>query len=209
MKKYSEKRVITWIGAIAGPEKYRLAALSTVRILQGVCGVVYAYCLKSVVDRATEGLRKGFETALILFALLIVLSLMLSAAGRHLQEKSRCRLERGFRVHAFSGLLSRDYAAVSAVHSGQWMNRITSDSQVIAGTASTLLPDVLGTVFRLLAALGTLAYMLPKAIVILLPCGLFMLLLSWTLRKKLKSIGSNLKIESIRLLGYHLEVLEA
>ena len=28
------------------------------------------------------------------------------------------------------------------------------------------------------------------------------------LRKKLKSIGSNLKIESIRLLGYHLEVTE-
>ena len=28
------------------------------------------------------------------------------------------------------------------------------------------------------------------------------------LRKKLKSIGSNLKIESIRLLGYHLEVVE-
>ena len=28
------------------------------------------------------------------------------------------------------------------------------------------------------------------------------------LRKKLKSIGSNLKIESIRLLGYHLEVME-
>lgn len=29
------------------------------------------------------------------------------------------------------------------------------------------------------------------------------------LRKKLKSIGSNLTIESIRLLGYHLEVMEA
>lgn len=29
------------------------------------------------------------------------------------------------------------------------------------------------------------------------------------LRKKLKSIGSNLKIESIRLLGYHLEVIES
>ena len=29
------------------------------------------------------------------------------------------------------------------------------------------------------------------------------------LRKKLKSIGSNLKIESIRLLGYHLEVMES
>ena len=29
------------------------------------------------------------------------------------------------------------------------------------------------------------------------------------LRKKLKSIGSDLKIESIRLLGYHLEVMEA
>ena len=29
------------------------------------------------------------------------------------------------------------------------------------------------------------------------------------LRKKLKRIGSNLKIESIRLLGYHLEVEES
>ncbi len=29
------------------------------------------------------------------------------------------------------------------------------------------------------------------------------------LRKKLKSIGSNLKIESIRLVGYHLEVAKS
>lgn len=191
MNVFSDRTALSWIGGIAAHARLRIPALCAVRIGQGICGVLYAYCLKIVVDQAAGGVSGDFTRALCLFAGLIVLSLVLGVLGRHLQEKTRCALEQSFRSHAFDRLLHRDYAAVSAVHSGEWMNRITSDSQVIANAASSLLPDVSGTVVRLLSALAALLLLLPKAALILLPCGLLMMLLSWSLRGKLKRLHTS------------------
>jgi len=191
MKVFSDRKTLSWIRRIAAQTGLRIPALCAVRIGQGVCGVLYAYCLKVVVDQAVTGVSGNFTRALFLFAALIALSLLLGVLGRHLQEKAGCTMEQNFRSHAFDRLLHRDYAAVSAVHSGEWMNRITADSQVIANTASSLLPDVSGTVVRLLSALAALLLLLPKAALILLPCGLLMMLLSWSLRGKLKGLHAN------------------
>ena len=109
-----------------------------------------------------------------------------TAAGRHLTESGRAVLERTFRTHAFSRLMERDYAAVSAQHSGQWLNRITSDTAVIAATVTSLLPEIAGTLVRLLGALSALIVMMPRLTLILLPCGLLMLVTSYLLRKRLK-----------------------
>ncbi len=188
MKRFSDKSTLSWICRIAGRTKAGVLALCIVRITQGVCGVLYAYCLKCVVDHAADGHRTDFISALILFLGLILISLLLGALGRHLQEKTRCTLERVFRVHSFTQLLGREYASVAGVHSGQWMNRITSDTQVISGAVSSLLPEISGTVVKLLSALAALILMLPAAAAILLPCGFVMLLLSWSLRGKLKRL---------------------
>jgi len=191
MRKSSDRKTLLWISRIAAREKFRVPALCAVRIGQGVCGVLYAYCLKIVVDQAAAGGSGSFTRALVLFAALIVLSLVLGALGRHLQEKARCTLEQALRSHAFDRLLHRDYTAVTGIHSGEWMNRITADSQVIANAASSLLPDVSGTVVRLLSALAALLLLLPKAALILLPCGVIMMLLSWALRGKLKQLHAS------------------
>lgn len=188
MKFFSDRRTRRWIGTIAGRTKLWILALTGIRVLQGAIGVLYAYCLKSVVDSAASGIADGFGLRIGLFGGLILLSVILNALGRYILDKSRVLLERSLRNHAFSALIRRDYAAVSGVHSGQWLNRITSDAQVIAGAATSLAPELCGTAVRLLSALAALIVMLPSAALILLPCGIIMVLFSWMLRKKLKKL---------------------
>ena len=52
----------------------------------------------------------------------------------------------------FSALLTGDYASVAAVHSGEWMNRLTSDTTVVAGGVTQIVPGLIGMLVRLLGA---------------------------------------------------------
>lgn len=50
------------------------------------------------------------------------------------------------------GIHTGDYASVAAVHSGEWMNRLTSDTTVVAGGVTQIVPGLIGMLVRLLGA---------------------------------------------------------
>ena len=186
MGNQKDSRTVKWMGKVSGSALWWTVLLTVVRIGQGCMAIVYAYALGEVVDCAAAGISDAFYRKISLFILLVLVTLLLQAIGRYASEKSRATLTAAFRIHVFSQLLDRNYAKVTKVHTGEWINRITSDTNVVVNAVVSIVPEMVGAFVRMFGAILSLLYIAPWIVYVLLPCGLLMMLLSYFLRKCLK-----------------------
>jgi len=89
-------------------------------------------------------------------------------------------------MRTFSQLLRRDYSQVSQTHTGEWMNRITSDAEIIAKAVSQIIPETIGALVRVIGALLALLQVVPQITYLLVPGGFIMAAVSLLLQKRLK-----------------------
>ncbi len=184
MKK--DRATLKWIWKVSGRSLWWVGLLMLLRVLQGYTCVQYANAMGKVVDYAAAGNAEGFRRQLVLFSGLVVLTLVIYISGRYVAEKSRVVLQRAFRLRTFSQLIRRDYGQVMGTHTGEWMNRIISDSEVVSGAVATIVPETVGALVRMLGATLSLLQIAPQVVYILFPGGLLMVVFSYFVRKWLK-----------------------
>lgn len=186
MKNRKENAALGWIWQVAGGGKKWVALLLGLRVAQSAGAVGFALMMRSVVDSAVNANQNAFTRSLLYFLLLVAALLLCQAAARYVEERAKAVMEKNFRMRLFRQLLTRDFGAVTAVHTGEWMNRMTSDVQTVVNAAAQILPGLCGMLVRLAAALVLLLQMTPSLVLVLLPGGLIMAGFSAALRKRLK-----------------------
>ena len=113
--------------------------------------------------------------------------------NRWLTELSKAQLENLFKQRLTAAILRKEYAAVSAVHSGEWMNRLTNDTRIVAENYTELIPGLSGMGVRLVAAVTMLIVLDRHFAAILLPGGAAMIALSVLLRGVLKRLHTRMQ----------------
>lgn len=180
------KSVVRWLWTALGRERLWVPLLLLVRALQGLEGTFFALELRNVIDCAVSGVGDAFLSHALVLCALVLGAMALYALGWYGEQRSRALVERRLRLHVFGQLLRRSYPHVAAVHSGEWMMRITSDTEVISNTLLSTLPGLGGLLVQMTSALFSLFLMLPQAGVLLLPAGAVLIGLSAVLRRRLK-----------------------
>jgi len=188
MKRNGNTSALKWVWAISGKAKIWPAAQALVRLAQSGIAILYAYALGQVVDAAASGSADLFFREFQLFALYNVASILLLLINRYLTERSKNALEKAFRMRIFSQLLRRDYEQISRTHTGEWMNRIKSDTSIIASAVSMIIPEILGASARIAGALIALLQIIPQAAFFFIPGGILLACISMLMRKKLKQL---------------------
>ena len=184
--KPTDNYALKWVWKISGSAKGWVAFRALIRIGMSLIAILYAHALGRVVDAAASGNRDAFTNEMLLFAVYTVASIVFLLANRYLLERSNNALEKKFRLRFFSQLLTRDFGKISQTHNGEWMTRITSDSNVITGAVSQIVPEVVSALVRVIGALTALYAIVPQIIWILIPGGLLMGAVSVIFRKQLK-----------------------
>ena len=190
---------LRWLWAVAGKQKQNIAALTLVQALHGASGVFYALLLRSVVDAAVGQNYALFWRYAFYTVLLVVVQLGLRALLRWLNELSKTEIENTFKSRLFHQLLCKDYAAVSAVHSAEWNNRLTNDTKVVADSLVEILPGLVGMIIKLVCALVMLIVIDARFAAILIPCGVLLLVFSWLFRKALKRLHKDVQEQDGKL----------
>ena len=201
-------KTLRWIWDVSGKAKKNVFLLVAVKILHSMTGVLYALLLQQVVDSATKQIERPLWVSLAWFAGLIVLTIVLQAVVRYLSEKSKAKLEKTFRQRLFAQLLSRDYAGVCGTHTGEWMNRMTSDVNVVVNGVTQIAPDFSGSMIRILSAAAALTLMVPGLVIALMIGGVAIAVVSVAFRKKLKTYHTKIQSADGKVRSFLQESLQ-
>lgn len=207
MKKSSS---IKWLLKVVGKQKYSIILLTIIQAVLGISSVIFAVILRNIVDSAASRNRSGFFFFLVILAVLVMVQIILRSVVRWLEEKSRSSIENNLKDRFFSEILRKDYASVTAVHSGEWLNRLTSDTVVCANGTVEILPNVVGMLVKMLGALVMILALEPRFAWILFPGGTALIVLTYAFRKVLKKLHKTVQEQDGKLrifLQEHLENL--
>ncbi|MBP0960985.1 MAG: ABC transporter ATP-binding protein [Oscillospiraceae bacterium] len=193
---------LKWLWRVTGRKKYYVAALMLVQALNGGSGVLYALFLRNIVDSAVAHDRTGFFKNCVYTAILVLGQVMLSAMIRYLEEQSRSSLENQLKSRLFHNVLHKDYSSVSAVHSGEWLNRLTSDCMVVANNFTDILPGAAGMIVKLVSAAVMIVALEPKFAAVLIPVGFVLLFFTYAFRKNLKKLHRQIQEKDGKLRIY-------
>ena len=184
---------IVWLWRTPGRKKGYIAALTAVQVLTGFLNVGFALLLRNVINSAVSRDQESFRYYALLLLILTAGSLLLHMVNRWLTELSKAQLENLFKQRLTAAILRKEYAAVSAVHSGEWMNRLTNDTRIVAENYTELIPGLSGMGVRLVAAVTMLIVLDGHFTAILLPGGAAMIALSVLLRGVLKRLHTRMQ----------------
>ena len=206
MKKI-EKRTWHYLNAVAKKVKINIGILLVAQALLGISSVFYALFLRDIINGAVAGDRLQFLSAVVAFALLICAQLLVRALTRFLEEYTRASLENRFKERLFATLMEKDYAEVSAVHSGEWMNRLIGDTVVVANGLTDILPGLAGMAVRLVGAISAIVILEPGFLYLIVPGGILLMGFSYAFRKVLKELHNHVRERDGGLYMYMQESL--
>ncbi len=191
-KKILDKEV-KWLYDIADTKKRYVVVLIMLQTLLSVSGVIYALLLRNAIDEAVAKNRDGFFLYVEIIIGVVVLQIMIRALDRYLEEYLRTSIENACKEVVFRNILKKDYESVTNQHSAEWMNRLTSDTTVCANGIVEILPRLIALIVKMVSAFAMIIILEPNFVWILVPGGLFALILTYVFRKVLKKLHKDVQ----------------
>ena len=156
-------------------------------------GVATALVLRYVVDSAVKHDIPAFQNSVLLVMVLIAAQQTLNALIRWLNELGKSTFENIFKGRLMKCLLYYSYSSVSSVHSGEWLNRLTNDTKVVAEGYTEIIPGLAGMSLRLISALCMIIVLDARFAAVIIPGGIMLIVLTYAFRKKLKSLHKQMQ----------------
>lgn len=180
------KGILHFLWETAEGQKRYVFLMTAIQIALGTAAVLQAGAVRSVIDSAVAGSRNSFVQAALYFTVLIIAQLLLRAIIRPLREYTKATIENRFKTRLFRTILYDDFSYVTDVHSGEWMNRLTSDTTVVANNMTEIIPDAIGTIVRMVGALVYMIILFPEIAAFLIPAAIVVGLIALFFRNRLK-----------------------
>jgi ATP-binding cassette subfamily B protein len=202
-------KTIKWIMTTLKKRKWMIVLLTVVQSLMAVSGIAFALMMSRVIDSAVYKQRTVFVYAVIALAVLICVQIALRFVNRYLEDDTRAVIENRMRQKTLEGILQTDFSKIKEYHTGELMNRITSDVAVVTDGAVTLVPSLTSMVVRIMGVLAVMGVIDWKMAIIFLTAGCLVALLSVLPRKWQKRLHKKVQEADGEVRSYVQESLES
>lgn len=202
-------KTLKWIGAALKKRKWMIVMLTVIQSVMAISGIVFALLMSRVIDNAVLGETTAFWRAVIALAILICAQIILRFCNRYLEEDARAAIENRLRQKTFSGILHTDFSRVKEYHTGELMNRITSDVSIVTDGAVTLLPSLASMVLRIVGVLLVMSSIDWKFALVFLVAGCLVAALSVLPRGWQKRLHKRVQEADGEVRSYLQESLES
>ena len=184
---------LRWVWRVSAGTRWEVLWLLILNVVSGGSGVLLAWTLRNMIDRAVAGDGTGFLHQGGLFLGVILLQLLLGALIRRTHEHASATLENRLKKRLFETLLYKDYASVTSVHTEEWMNRLVSDTTTTANAIVSIVPQMSGMLVMLISAVSAVMLLLRAAVWALIPAGVAISLMGYLFRKRLKALHKDIR----------------
>lgn len=186
----------------------RLVLLTVLEITRAYLGVQFALATRQVIDSAQSGSIEALAQAGLALAAVVVGIMALYASAQYLRGWLRSTLDRAWKTRLTHTLLHGDYARVSAYHSGELVNRLTSDVDAVNNGVISLIPSVAALFTRLISAVWIMATMEPTFTLLVVVGGSVVVGATSFFRKQLKTLHKQLQEANGKASSFIQEIME-
>ncbi len=186
MKNQSNKTTLKWIYRRIKRFLPAIIATALISAVTAVSYVVLALLTKRVLDIATGDAAGNLAAAgAVLFAV-IALQVTAGAGQSLLNAYTNGKLTMSLREYLFTAICKKKYEEISPYHSGDILNRITSDVDTVVSSSVTIIPNSVSIFTKIIAGLGAMVFMNPILALIILLLGVTVPAIGRFISKKYK-----------------------
>ncbi len=156
---------IKWI---YGKIKSKLLSLILLTVLSTAISVIavnFALAAKTLIDSIEINGGSIIKNSIYL-GFLVVLQLLTEVAYSLLFVKTEGKIKIGLKTYIFDLLLKKDYCSVTKFHSGDLLNRVENDAQIITSGIANIIPNTFALLTQVVLSIVAL-YSLDKSLALI------------------------------------------
>ena len=160
-----------WLRREIQPYRGYVSFLAMLSIIVTLFSLSFAYLVRFLINSASNGKEKELVIFSAIVLGVLLLKIILKTVNGYLAERLRTKMYTTLRAHTFSKILRSDYASIHEYHSGELLNRLTTDVQEICVDTVGYAPTLAGMIVQCLGAIAALLTIDPIFTLIYIVCG--------------------------------------
>ena len=170
--------------------------------------VQFALASKNLIDSALgDSPKQLFGKNLTVLALLVVCQLVLHIAYTLISLKTEGMLKNRLQSSVFKAILGKDWQSVSKYHSGEMLNRLNSDVNIVSSHIISVVPTVFALVSKIVLSFGALYVLDRDFALIFLVIGPFVMIIARLYSRKIKPLSKKCLESQGKVHSFMLEAL--
>lgn len=170
--------------------------------------IFLALISKNILDIATGNAEGNLKYYGIQLIVLVVLQILFSGLGSLISTYSNGKLIISIRNYLFVSLSKKKFANISEYHSGDLLNRLTSDTDVVVNSINSIIPNVSSMAAKIIGGIYTLILLDKRIALIILVVGITVPAFGRLINRKFKSIHKNCQQSEGRTRSFMQECFE-
>lgn len=208
VKVAEKQRPIKWLIKMSKKQRVNMIVLILANAIFAVMSVLFAFAIKGIIDGAVNHDKDRLIGYSLFILGIVILQFVFRIFINGLTEHIRGKLEMEYKSHVFSEILSKKYDKINVFHSGELMNRLTSDVAVVSDGVTSILPSVVSAVTRLISAVVALIVLDWIFAVAFTVAGMMVFSVIALLRGKLKSLHKRTQETDGKVRSFMQECIE-
>ena len=186
--KSSNLAVTKWV--FKNSKKYfpLVIVLSVIMVINALSAIYLALASKRVLDIATKSETGSILNAGIWLFVLVIIQIIFSALTQIFDAYTSEKLRIHFRNMFFTKLSQRKYSSVSEYHSGDLLNRLSSDVEVVSFAIVGIIPSIVSMLTKIVGGTAAIILLDKRIAVIILVCGLTVPAIGRVINKHFKQL---------------------
>jgi ATP-binding cassette subfamily B protein len=171
MKKQNTKKPLVWIFKIY---KRFIPATLLVCVFSAITSlsfILMAFLSKNILEIATGDKIGSLKIYAISILTIVILQVCISSVSSLLRAQIGGKFTIALREYLFALLNSKKYSLTSKYHSGDILNRFTSDTGIIVSNIVNILPDISAMLAKIIGGTAALLTLEPTIAIIVLVFG--------------------------------------
>lgn len=171
MKNSNTKKPLIWILKIY---KRFLPATLIVCLFSAITSlsfIVMAFLSKNILEIATNEQNGSLFNYAFLILTIVILQVVISSISSIIRAQIGGKFTIALREYLFTTLNSKKYSLTSKYHSGDILNRFTSDTGIVVSNIVNILPDITAMLAKIIGGTAALLTLEPTIAIIVLVFG--------------------------------------
>lgn len=177
-----------WVYNQTKPFLPRIFVITVFNILSALLFVFLAALSQKIIDTAGNSATHTFLISSVLIFTVIILHIFIDAINTVLLTKVSTKMNISLKNYMFTNLVKKKYVDISEYHSGELLNRFSSDIEVVVNGSVGLIPSIVSMLTKIIAGIAALCIKNYKFAFIVLLVGFIFPLIGRLLSKKYKNL---------------------